>query len=48
MINQSKLAVNDLHYTKGPIFNVLTGISTLIIAELMMSHTHIHTTHMHA
>jgi len=42
MINQSKLAVNDLHYTKGPIFKILTGISTLTIAELMMSNTHIH------
>jgi len=34
MINQSKLAVNDLHYIKGPIFKVLTGISILTIAEL--------------
>ena len=48
MINQSKLAVNDLHYTKGHIFKILMGISTLTIAELMMSHTHIHTTPMHA
>ena len=43
MINQSKLAVNDLHYTKGPIFKILTGISNINyrrINDVKYTHTH--------